>query len=208
MKIYIQNEEFFYTNEVGSARQVIDKINEILNSGGFIFSHITVDGVDVFNSHEEYLIKNISFIEEVKVELHTPRAFLLELLNSTHVYLSKLEPLIENLGNHFYQSSLEDAWGSLNDFLEGVQWILSSLEGINEMEVLKSYTEALDIWKDYNIQISNLKNILPDLMQAMENHDDILIGDILSYEVKEIVSNMNNVLPLLIKKVEGDQYAH
>lgn len=57
MKLYIGTEEIYYI-ETPTADDVIVLINE--NSPeGYFFSHFIVDGIDIYENHEDFLERNL-----------------------------------------------------------------------------------------------------------------------------------------------------
>lgn len=61
---------------------------------------------------------------------------------------------------------------------------------IDKLDSIIGGKSILEIEDSYKMYIRNLAGKLPDLLDAFENNDNVLIGDILRYEIKPLLENL------------------
>lgn len=83
-----------------------------------------------------------------------------------YLFIEEVKLNLENLKDCFYRGS-ENGAGSL--IIRMIDHIDIILEGRN-------------IFNDY-VNVEKIEEILPELLEAMENEDSILVGDLLNYEI-------------------------
>ena len=86
----------------------------------------------------------------------------------------------------------------LNDFLEALEWIFDSTATIDSLNATHNATENFEEWNEYVKAVLTLKKFLPQLLEAMENEDSILLSDLILYEVIETLNNMSNAIVSMI----------
>ncbi|NBI07364.1 hypothetical protein [Senegalia massiliensis] len=99
-----------------------------------------------------------------------------ESLNSLNEYLDKLIPGIENIVDHFSKDNEGEALKLLIEAIEGINWCL-------EVVILTKPT-----LEKYNIEINekNIRKILLEFEQALQNEDFVYVSDLLEYELIDI----------------------
>lgn len=98
-------------------------------------------------------------------------------------YLLKLIPAIENAGNKFCGKEKEEGYELTILIADGIQWVIGMIKRYNVIELSEK-------------QIIELNNKLIQVVEAMEIGDYILVGDLLTYEIKPEVE-------LIKEKIEG-----
>ncbi|MEM5591541.1 hypothetical protein AAHH67_06835 [Niallia circulans] len=176
MELHLTKEIITYENSVENIEVLIQKINEDLEKNKLYFSHLIINGTEVYRDFEYKLTEDIGKIEKIQLVTKTIKEFISDLTVSLNEYCGRAVPIIKQLTEQFYQSPTEESWVLLQDLLEGLNWIYNTIKGICNME-LDEYRENLLLVS------SHLDNELPNLLEAIENHDFILIGDIISYEI-------------------------
>lgn len=89
-------------------------------------------------------------------------------------YMSKLVGGIDLAVSYVHQNDEDRFIDIFMQIIDGMEWL----------------NEALTLTKDIQegeLEPSELQEKLPDLLEALENKDYILIGDILDYEIKPII---------------------
>ena len=71
MKINILDKTLEYENRIEVLDDIFNKINHMVSSENLVFSHLNIDGIDVYDDHYDYFLDNIKNIEEVKVVTKT-----------------------------------------------------------------------------------------------------------------------------------------
>ena len=126
-----------------------------------------------------------------------------ELVNDTilssYDYIKNAIPLITKLSDEFYQLPSNSSWKQLTNLFEGIQWIIQTLtqiDSINDLNSIINYEK----WNEYVQAVSQLNEFIPELENSIINKDNILIGDLLLYEIVPTFENMLDKLQLLKPK--------
>lgn len=203
MFVYIEDEIIELENDSKKVKEYLRIISEKLKSKESKLEYLVVDGHIIYADFEKYLVENIGEIKKVVVVTDTTRHLVGDTIDTSQAYIQNALPLIQELGNGFYANLDEKIWLTLVDLLEGIQWILQAVIKIDGVKNLESYLLDYKIWNEYVQIVSELSIIIPDLQEAMENQDNVLIGDLLLYEISPVFEKMIGCLGFLVKK-EGD----
>lgn len=177
MKVYLINEEFFIENDEQGLQKLIDTINETLAEKDVFFSHMIIDGEEVYNEPIDYLAENLRNIKQIDVKVKTIEQFINDLFVSLNKYTYQAIPEIEKLVSDFYQKPSSASWNTLEQLFEGIQWIYQTIKNIDQVN--KDHFK----WDEYIKVTAIFEAELPNLMNAMESQDSVLIADIVQYEI-------------------------
>ena len=198
MNIYIQDKEIQFENSSEKIDQLFNTINKNLYEQGLQFSHLIIDGEEIYDNFDSYIVENIEAIKKIQVIAMSVVEIVNENIISTEQYAKNAVPVINKLADEFYQGPNEKTWMQLTDLFEGIQWIIQSLVKINSIENSNEIAIDYEVWNEYAQEVSKLNNIIPELEDAIVNKDNILIGDMLLYEVVPVFENITEKLDLLI----------
>lgn len=187
MQVTILDETNHFNKISGVFEQVQTFINHILENKKVYFSHMIIDGVEVYHDYEYYIEDHLSQIENIHVEVKTPTEFIQDIVDSIQQYVERALPEIKQLADSFYQSSQSESWDKLHDLIEAIQWIHESIVLIDR-EKAKPYD-----WDKFLITASSFENIFPNMMEALEARDNILIADILTYEISPLFQEIHQL---------------
>lgn len=177
MKLKVLDNEYTFENNESGTNELITKINVLLNEKGLLFSHLVIDGQEVYTEHADYLLDNIEDIIEVELVVSTVEEFVSNLLVSLNEYTKRGIPEIERIADEFYQAPSEQTWETLNLLLEGIGWIYQTIKSIDATKHnVVGWEELLKSMATFDVE-------LPNLLEALENKDSILIADIIQYEI-------------------------
>ncbi|CAM5414218.1 hypothetical protein [Niallia circulans] len=176
MELHLSSEMLIYENNVDNIEILIQKINEDLEKNKLYFSHLIINGKEVYSDFEEQIMEQINTIEKIELVTKTIDEFINDLTVSLNQYSNRAIPIIKQLTEQFYQSPTEEAWGLLQDLLEGLNWVYSTIKSMGNTELNEYKENLLNVANHFEVE-------LPNLLDAIENHDYILIGDIISYEI-------------------------
>lgn len=200
MYIHIKERILEYENDSKIIEQIFNRINDHLQDEKLQFSYLIIDGKDIFDNFDRYIIENIENIKNIEVVALT----LLEMVNgsiiSTEQYAKNAIPIINKIAEEFYQKPNKNTWSNLTDLFEGIQWIIQSIAQINSIESSNDILIDYEIWNEYVQVVAKLNNIISELENAILNKDNILIGDLLSYEINPVFETMKKKLGLLISE--------
>lgn len=177
MKLHLQNQSHVFENSDNGIQKLIEFINEALSNENLFFSHLVIDGQDIYENHEVYMAENINVIKEVKVVTNTIEEFVNNLVVTLNDYTARGIPEIEKLINDFYQTPTEESWNTLNQLLEGIDWIYRSIKSIDMTK------HSIAGWDEFIKSTASFETELPNLLNAITNRDLILIADIIQYEI-------------------------
>lgn len=207
MIIHILGKSLEYENKQEVLDTIFKEIDNIVNSANMIFSHLIIDGQEVYNDFYDYFLDNMKNIQEVKVVTRTAKEAFEEILLSTIDYLNRAIPEIEVLSNEFYKTPSRESWGKLGDLLEGVKWIMDTFMIIDADFGLKNIVNRYEDWNIYAEDIYKLNEILIEFEEILENSDFVSTADILSYEIIPLFNDMKKKLEKLIsEEVEIDDF--
>lgn len=176
MELHLSSEMLIYENSVKNIDILIQKINEDLEKNKLYFSHLIINGKEVYSDFEEQIMEQINTIEKIELVTKTIDEFINDLTVSLNEYSNRAIPIIKQLTEQFYQSPTEESWGMLQDLLEGLNWVYSTIKSMGNTELNEYKEKLLNVANHFEVE-------LPNLLDAIESHDYILIGDIISYEI-------------------------
>lgn len=200
MNICILDKVFNFKNDPEIIEQIFDSINEEIQKEDLQFSHLIIDGEAVYENFDSYIIGNIENIVKIEVVAISLAEMVKESIISTEQYAKNAIPIISKLSEEFYQKPKESTWSQLTDLFEGIQWIIQSITQINSIESSNDIVSNYGVWSEYVQEMSKLNYILSELESAILNNDNILIGDMLMYEIIPVFENMVEKLGLLISE--------
>lgn len=177
MKLLLLDETYTYNNDEESIDKMFGEILEKISETDLQFSHLVIDGEEVYENYGEYILERLNEVDTVEVVLKTVKELINETLLSTESYIKRAIPEIETIVDEFYQNPSQQTWEKLKQLIEGIQWIAQVILSIDQFE------EKLANWEDYLTNLATLQNELPNLLEALQNQDTVLIGDIIQYEI-------------------------
>lgn len=199
MQINILNKMVEYPNRPSVIEEVFQKINEVVTQSSFHFSHLVIDGTEVFENYDQYIHDHIDKIEKIFVCVKTEQEFLVELMHTAESYIESAEPEILKLVDEFYHSPSNAAWDKLDQLLEAVQWLHQMVSSVNQsIKAPKNWGVCMEVMTDF-------QDMLQQLELALENMDSVLTADIIQYELIPLLKSLGEEISNTITK-EG--YRH
>ncbi len=116
--------------------------------------------------------------QKVTILSATQEELLLQLVSSLQEYLERVLGSLNELSRRFYANPNQEAWVLLADFLEGLEFLQNSLSRIGGRY----------------LDDGRFVRMLQELLQAMENQDSVSVADLLAYEWKEWLLEVNKSL--------------
>ena len=175
MKLIFKNQTVQFA-ELATVEEVIEKINELL-ADHYYYSHLIVDGKEIYEQLESFLIESLDSISTIELVVKTVREFVDEVLIMAKDYLTDAIPEMTSLADGFYQSPTSENWGEFSNMLEGMQWLNQTINLIDKSkERPANWNECIKLAAEFEMELKNLE-------QAVENTDSVLIADIIQYEL-------------------------
>lgn len=110
----------------------------------------------------------------------------IEVLKTADEYLDKLKSGISKAVNLFENDKQEEGCDYLALISKGIEWIV---------EVVSLTKES----QKEEIEIQNINEHLESIVEALENEDYTLVGDLLNYEVLPILENVHEKIKESVK---------
>ena len=180
-------------NEISEIANILKKIEEAGHENN-VLSHIEVDGIEVYEDYYEYLLDNIKVIEEIRLVSISQEKLIEEVLLSTLEYIKGAIPEIEKLSNSFYKTPNSESWENLGNLFEGINWIIETFSSIDEDKNLSGKIPNREEWNKYAHKVYSLSEVIKEMEEGLVNKDNILIADILAYEIVDAFKNMEGIL--------------
>ncbi|WP_182199661.1 hypothetical protein [Paraliobacillus salinarum] len=198
MKLIIDQQAMELKNERSAIDYIYTCIKEKLDQSDKKFSHMILDGQEIYEDFEDEIVEQINTLENVEIVFLT----LKELMNETYLtgesYLARALPEIKATVDLFYQGGIEQAWDNLEQILFALQWIDQLVESIEKSEHQPTN------WNDYLIIITSIRAELVQLEEGIRLKDNILIADILNYELVPALENLKETFTKSID-LEGER---
>ncbi|AFA49248.1 hypothetical protein [Acetobacterium woodii] len=205
MKLKLQQEVYEFLNRADEIDNLFNLINNKMNEEHLQLSYLIIDEIPIYQKYYEYFEKNIDTIEMVEVICNQLKGLVDETLSSAYNYMKNAIAKIKSLSEEFYKNPKAETWSDLADMFEGVLWIIDTQSRIDQIKNLKEIINDYSLWNEYVQLVKKMMAILPDLEVAMNNHDNVLIGDLLLYEMLPFVEESVEKIGFLIPD-EGVDY--
>lgn len=205
MKIKLQQEVWEIENSRQNVELVLQSIEDALIKGDWQLSHLIIDGETIEDNFADYISQHIDDIQEIVVMVLSLSEVVQDTIVSTEQYLARALPLITELAEAFYQKADNDAWMSLADLVEGLQWIVKTMAQIDSLPNLNNLLMDHQGWNEYVQVAAQLNNVIPELGMAIENRDNVLLANLLLYELTPTYTAMQEKLQSLVTTVVDKQ---
>lgn len=197
MKVLINNEEIMM-DEGCAPQEAIGQLLKELRGRDMIILETKVNGVK-FNAlkAENDLIQlaGMNDIESIEITAGTPGQIVFEGLETSLQYLPVLKSGLSDIASLFQEGREGEG---INKFLEasnGMDWLGQILSGATSYLPSESREQFARLYKGYSSRLA-------ELMQAWENLDYVLIGDLLEYEMipflEEVLETVNDVTKSMV----------
>lgn len=205
MKIKILDRVLEYENKEEVYNALVEEINSTLKNSNLIFSHLIIDGKEVYEDFSNYFFDNVENIKEITVVAKTVKEMSNDIMLSTIDYLDRAIPEIDKLSNEFYKTPSQESWNKLIDLIDGIRWIIDAFATIDSNVDLKNIVKSYEEWNLYAKDVYSLKELLLEFEEILENSDYVSTADILSYEVVPLFKDMKEKLEkLVLVEVEAE----
>jgi len=192
MQVKLNGEVRTYPNEPAVIEELFAQIDQVLKETGLLFTHMVIDGVEIFGDYANFIRDNMDQIKEIEVILRTPAQLQHEVFLSVHEYLGRAVPGIRELVEEFYQGPKDESWTKLAQLFEGLQSINQITDLIGQSAVKpENWPEYMEIYKKLETELSALN-------EAMEGSDLVLFADLLNYEILPLLEALGQEVEKII----------
>lgn len=198
MIIKVNEQSFTCENDIEKIR---DSIDQILNRENAIAIDYLVDGKNINEDLSQYLSEQLAATKQIEVITQSVKALVIDTINSTYDYLQTAAPQIRRMASEFEKEPDAITWQSLNDLLEGLNWLIASMEKMNALKTLETTVNDFTVWNQYAQITYNLIPIIKELDAALRNNNNRRVSRILSKEIAPAFEMMANQLYGLISEL-------
>lgn len=196
MRLIIDDEQIEFTNDENGIEKLLKTIEEkTFYCTDKYFSHLVIDGVEVYDNFDEYLEDNISNIRDVNIAFLTISEYIGEILISTGDYLDRAIPAIEELAKNFYNDVNSEVWQQVDNLLEGIQWLSETFNSIDSLPNLTSLLSDYEKWNLYSLALKELQEVIVNLEEPLKFADYVTVSDIMLYEIKPAMEKLYSNIP-------------
>lgn len=177
MQIELFDQLFECENEISAVENIFNQINKLLAESNQNLRCLEIDGAELSENYEQYITENIGTIKIIIVKVKSLQELMDDTLISIQEYLERIIPEIDKIVDEFYHEVTSNTWNKFAQLLDGLMYIIDSLNAICENQA----------WYPNNPQFVTVKqNLLKRiimLQEAMESQDRVRISDVLLYEI-------------------------
>jgi hypothetical protein len=186
MEVKISEQIWQLTNDEQGVEKLFRQMDEFLQTKAYYLNHLVVDGIEVYEDMEAYILERVAEVKVVHIEVSTFQQSVDQMLISADMYLTRAMPEVVKLIAIFYQGSRDSAWEKFDQLLEALDWILRTVSSIQDGRILYSNKE------EYRLREQQLRGKVQLLLDAVESVDMTLIGDLLNYEIQPELQLLQN----------------
>ncbi len=188
MKITLnKDQELLILNNESNAVEVIGAVNKLIGKE-LIFSHLVIDDLTIYSDHESYIEKYINDMKVINIIAKTKTDHINDTLLTTESYLKNSYIAINDLIEQFYNVPTEESWNIFKQLTEGIQWLIEMIVMIDQLK------ERPTNWQRYVDVYHQLEQNIPELADAIESQDSILIADVINYEIKPLFETLQHLI--------------
>lgn len=191
MRIFINNAEIGETDGIQDVSAVIEYAEKIAVESDSIIEAVFINGIIV----EE--IKDLSAENIEKVEIFTKKTgiLILESFQEMSEYIVRLKYGIKEAVSMLQEDSERDAMTKLEEIANGIDWIFNILESAERLNKV-DYKDM-----EFSNTFDKFKSILPEILESLENKDNIMLSDLLNYELTPIIEEVIEKIPVIYEKI-------
>lgn len=192
MKIFLNDSELDLKHNL-TLPQIFKNIKKELN--GKIISKIYINEVEV---NERYLKESLiekEDINKLRFMLKDNNELIKETLEEIDGYLPRLKNGCIETSNLLRNGDFKPANEKYQYIIEGLNWYSQTISNIINLLNLEEYINLI------NNNLTYMNKTLEELIEAYENEDNILVADILEYEIADFIDTFIELNKQLKKEI-------
>ncbi|WP_117168767.1 hypothetical protein [Paraliobacillus sediminis] len=198
MQLLIKGKSVEFKNDFSAIHDILSYIENEVKLSEKNFSHLVINGEEVYEQFEDKLRDNVDDLKKVEVVLLSLKELLNETYLSGETYLTNALPAIKSTIDLFYQGASKEPLSKLQQILDALEWIDQLVNSIDQSKQRPAN------WEDYLVAITTIRTELASLEDALKSNDPILIADILNYEIFPALEALKNAFTVSIDN-EGER---
>ncbi|SDJ60270.1 hypothetical protein [Salimicrobium halophilum] len=189
--LFILNKETHeLENTKENGKKVIKMIEEKENNHMYL-THAEIDGHSIHDDIDLYIEDHIHSINEIKAHMLSEKELKEDTLQTMNEYIHGALPEVEKLTGNLYADK-QEGWDQVPVLLDGINWIVQAIRTLNQLSV---HTELEENLYKTSLELTERVKLL---QEPLEEHDSILLSDIISYEVVPVLETISGFLDDLL----------
>lgn len=145
MKLILDNKQQVYTNAEQSVIEMFNYINNYIGSTQQLFSHLIIDGIEIYDNHFDYINQQLENIDTIEVVILTTKQYEEQLKNDSQTVTETCLQQSEQLAVTLYQHGNDDQWQGLLQLAEQV------------LNLTKIGRQQIQLWENQNKNLAEYK---------------------------------------------------
>lgn len=196
MQLIHKDEIIELERDASALNVILEKVSELIKQKDTVFSHLTIDGVDVYENHEAYINERLNDMMKIEIITRSTKEMIWETMESVHDYLQRAIPALQQLVDTSYERFTSETWDSLGQLSDGMQWMLQF------KEFTQAAPEQPGNWEEFVKEFEKCEQHFAQLLEAIEMQDTVLISDILAYEITPAYESLNESIEKSLQNKE------
>ncbi len=203
MKFIVDGNIYFLEKDEEIIEKIADILTDEMEKTNKVIKSLEIDGLELYQDYFEYILDNLNYIESINAKLITYKELVGETLVGTIDYLQGAAEEIVPLSEAFYAEPTKESWDDFSDLLEGINWIISVFNLIDNDKTLIETLPSYEIWNLYAKDILTLNELIPQMNDALNSKDNTLLADLMMYEILPLYEDMREQLLSLYNSKEN-----
>lgn len=197
MQIMLDEELIEIENNESGLEKLLQIIEQKAMASELIFSHLVIDGVEIYEDFANYLQANFQNLKDIHLEFLPLQQFLQDILQSTGQYLDGVIATIDNLASAVYNQVDSETWQQIDFLLEGIQWLGETFRVMDSLPKPADMVKDYEQWNLYAGELQGLEIATASLSEPLQFVDHVTVGNIMLYEIKPAMERLIANLPSL-----------
>ncbi|GAA0377897.1 hypothetical protein [Paenibacillus motobuensis] len=148
---------------------------------------VEIDGNILYDNYEQYLLLNVSQIQEVNIQTLSRLESIQDTEQSIDDYLERFIPAAQDVTDQLYGEMMQQQQNLFAQFIEGLGWIVKAFEFnqtlFNEDGIAPPYLSQV---------MEPLEAIITQIYDNVQQEDFVSVGDLIQYELIPLLQKFQN----------------
>jgi len=186
----------------GSLGSLVGDMNRDLAGSGRFIASIRVNGEEVASIEEE-TGRRLEGIDCIEITTESPVSLVAKILAEGQGYIEGLRDFLMKVAGHFTSGS-ECADSSFAEAVQGIQWFVQMtgfIEGTLNLDFQMLSLNGRPV-AEY---VKSLNGILQEIVNAQEGSDQVLLADIIEYDLVPHLEEWKEIYTLFERELAGSR---
>ncbi len=188
MQVTISNIVFEVKRTIPDVKTMFSKIDEAMSDFGVYFSHLVIDGVEVTDAPQEYVVKNIKNISNIEVAFLSQDQYFGQVVSIMNNFIEKAAPSLKEVADEFYGKPDSETWDRFEACINGISSLLGIINSLVAAPEITGKAEAIAVLgESIGLHLENLHT-------AAKLNDFTLMADILNFELVKFLEKLHDAV--------------